>query len=265
MKLFIVLLLTSAAYGDDYVVAEDWVVSDWLVSTGLVTCSKDYFISEAALTQEECKAEAVLTGGSHIYYQSSEDRNGNGDWCHIYSSCDTTRVPDNPGTTFEVAYEVEWEVVTFDEELMTCTNDGTNRVYLDKVEEEDCKAAAEALGAGFLYWQSAEDRGLSKPLCHVYAACDETRVPSTPGTTYQMASGLSEVSFSVNTCDGSNGYRFIQKEFTLEGCKAKAEENGFHYIFWQPVEIRDEGDWCHIYKTCDETRTPSTGGINYSY
>ena len=57
----------------------------------------------------------------------------------------------------------------------------------------------------------------------------------------------------------------------MAACKQKAEEKaeGYGYanfIFWQSENDRTSGTpLCHIYKSCEATRTPATTGTNYEF
>ena len=64
------------------------------------TCGMDERYSESALSVDECQSMADDLGYQFIYYQSLDDR-PQGEWCHIYISCDTTRIPDESGTKYE--------------------------------------------------------------------------------------------------------------------------------------------------------------------
>ena len=64
------------------------------------TCSTDERVYEGALDLAACKTKAEEYGNANfIYFQSATDR-PNGIWCHIYTSCENTRVPGLPGTNY---------------------------------------------------------------------------------------------------------------------------------------------------------------------
>ena len=86
------------------VVELGWVVSS--VVTGSVgnaigtTCSTGERYSESALSLSVCQSTAQGLGYRFIYYQSQACRPA-GEWCHIYISCGTTRVPNTCGTNYQ--------------------------------------------------------------------------------------------------------------------------------------------------------------------
>ena len=49
---------------------------------------------------------------------------------------------------------------------------------------------------------------------------------------------------------------------TLEECKAEAIEQGCRYIYFQDLS---KGQYCHIYESCENTRSPADEGTNYDY
>jgi len=67
------------------------------------TCSDDNLVSKTkSLSLSECQTEAESVGATFIYWQSSSERPSSTiDLCHIYLSCDSTRIPAAPGTTME--------------------------------------------------------------------------------------------------------------------------------------------------------------------
>ena len=79
--------------------------------TAGATCSTDERIYQGnCLGLEECKEEAKEQRKDHpnanfIYFQSADNRVGQntpGAWCHIYTSCEQTRVPSIAGTNYEL-------------------------------------------------------------------------------------------------------------------------------------------------------------------
>jgi len=72
--------------------------------TCMATCSNADRHSESSLSLDECKTTAAAAGYRFIYYQPVSIQNGaQSEWCHIYRSCDSTRIPKDSGTTY--AYE----------------------------------------------------------------------------------------------------------------------------------------------------------------
>ena len=69
---------------------------------------------------------------------------------------------------------------------------------------------------------------------------------------------------SGKTC--STGERVYNDEATLDECKAEAIELEGSYIYWQSnADRNNNGALCHIYTSCDTTRTPAMEGTNYEY
>ena len=67
---------------------------------------------------------------------------------------------------------------------------------------------------------------------------------------------------SGETCSTQERYREFAT--TLDGCKSTAIENGYSYIYFQDRSVRS-AEWCHIYRSCKNTRDASLGGTNYEY
>ena len=69
-------------------------------ATAGATCSTDERVDQGRLDLAACKAKAEEYGNADfIYFQSAADR-PDGVWCQIYTSCENTRAPDLPGTTY---------------------------------------------------------------------------------------------------------------------------------------------------------------------
>ena len=68
-----------------------------------------------------------------------------------------------------------------------------------------------------------------------------------------------------DTC--STEERLATFSIELAACKEKAEGYGIaNYIFWQSATERPAGTpLCHVYKSCEVTRTPSLPGTNYEF
>ena len=62
------------------------------------------------------------------------------------------------------------------------------------------------------------------------------------------------------TCDEPG---HSQSSLSLIECQNKAESVGAKYIYWQSPDERAAGQWCHVYSSCDSTKTPSISGTNY--
>ena len=82
--------------------------------TAGATCSTDERIYQGScLGLEDCKEEAKeqrrdYPNANFIFFQSADDRVGQntlGAWCHIYKSCEQTRVPSISGTNYEFVHE----------------------------------------------------------------------------------------------------------------------------------------------------------------
>ena len=64
------------------------------------TCSKEERVYTGVLDLEACKARAEEYGNANfIYFQSATDRPA-GILCHIYKSCEITRMAGRPGTNY---------------------------------------------------------------------------------------------------------------------------------------------------------------------
>ena len=68
-----------------------------------------------------------------------------------------------------------------------------------------------------------------------------------------------------DTC--STEERLATFSIELAACKEKAEGYGIaNYIFWQSATERPAGTpLCHVYKSCEVTRTSSLPGTNYEF
>ena len=88
-------------------------------------------------------------------------------WIFVFDNLDTSKV---------------WREKTFATAGDTCSTD--ERVYQDALDLAACKTKAEEYGnANFIYFQSLSVRPAGI-LCHIYTSCENTRVPSLPGTNY---------------------------------------------------------------------------------
>jgi len=77
--------------------------SDWVIKTFSevgATCHNMDRHCQSFLPLDDCKNKAEELGFKFIYFQSILDR-PLGERCHIYSSCDSTRIPVLGGTTYE--------------------------------------------------------------------------------------------------------------------------------------------------------------------
>ena len=66
------------------------------------TCGIDERYSQSSLSLDECQSEAESLGYTFIYFQRADERPQNKDFCHIYWSCDTTRIPAETGTNYQL-------------------------------------------------------------------------------------------------------------------------------------------------------------------
>lgn len=67
------------------------------------------------------------------------------------------------------------------------------------------------------------------------------------------------------TCSNDNGARYSESALSLDACKSLAESLGYRYIYFQGLDCRPQGIWCHIYISCEFTRTPNTCGTTYEF
>ena len=78
---------------------------EWKIKTfaekGL-TCSTEERYSESSLDLETCKQTAEELGYNFIYFQPLSER-PQGVWCHIYKSCEKTRIPSLGGRNYELS------------------------------------------------------------------------------------------------------------------------------------------------------------------
>ena len=81
------------------------IFQEWKVKTfdekGL-TCSTEERYSESPLDLETCKQTAEELGYNFIYFQPLSER-PQGVWCHIYKSCEKTRIPSLGGRNYELS------------------------------------------------------------------------------------------------------------------------------------------------------------------
>jgi len=67
-----------------------------------LTCSIEERYSESSLDLETCKQTAEELGYNFIYFQPLSER-PQGVWCHIYKSCEKTRIPSLGGRNYELS------------------------------------------------------------------------------------------------------------------------------------------------------------------
>ena len=65
------------------------------------------------------------------------------------------------------------------------------------------------------------------------------------------------------TC--SNDQIHSHSALDLDSCKELAAKSGFRFIFFLTVSDRPEGEYCQIYRSCDETRVPTYKGTTYEF
>ena len=156
-------------------------IVEWIVKKGrnLLTCKNTNRISQYSADLATCQADAKAAGATHIFWQSAEYRSAGTDWCHLYASCneDDLRTPSEQGVTYYDDADQGWTVKSF----RTCSED--ERIFKNKLNLDNCKAKAEALGAIHIYWQANWQRNGNGNLCHVYSSCnsDNFRTPSLNG------------------------------------------------------------------------------------
>merc|ERR1719379_2916731 len=76
----------------------------WVEKTdlGTLTCSKDERIDQRPRTYANCLADAEYLGAPYVYWQSADERPVHDTpACHIYSSCENTRVPAETGVNMK--------------------------------------------------------------------------------------------------------------------------------------------------------------------
>ena len=71
--------------------------------------------------------------------------------------------------------------------------------------------------------------------------------------------------FSEEGVTCSFEYQRLEDSLSLAACKSKAEYLGHKFIYYQNGTQRPEGEWCHIYMSCNKTRFPGIQGITYEY